>query len=85
MPSFDEAFGHCGMSPNPVSMAGGKVMMMCQLSATEQSLLSVSSFYMALGGALAAVTGNYFGRRGTFHFAWCPLGYRRRWYAGYVR
>lgn len=66
MPSFNKAFGHCGMGPNPMT---GKVMMMCQLSATQQSLISVSFLFMALGGALAGVTGNYFGRRGTIQFA----------------
>lgn len=70
MPSFIKAFGHCHMGPNP--LAGGKVMMMCHLSALEQSLISVSSIFMALGAILAGVTGHYFGRRGTIQFA-CAL------------
>lgn len=69
MPSYNKAFGHCGMAPNPET---GRVMMMCQLSATQQSLICVSSLFMALGGPIAGVTGNYFGRRGTIQIA-CVL------------
>ena len=66
MPSYNKAFGRCGMAPSPET---GQTTFMCQLSATQQSLISVGSLFQALGSALAGVTSNYFGRRGTIQFA----------------
>ena len=62
MPSYGRAFGHCQMTPDP---RNGNMIEMCTLSATQQSLVSVTSLFIALGGATAGVAGNYLGRRGT--------------------
>ena len=62
MPSFGRDFGKCAMAPSPTT---GQMTMICQLSALQQSLISLTSLFIALGGALAGVIGHYFGRRGT--------------------
>lgn len=37
----------------------------CAVTATQQSLISLTSLALAAGGVIAGVVGNYFGRRGT--------------------
>jgi SP family sugar:H+ symporter-like MFS transporter len=61
MQPYNKAFGTCAMKPN----AAGKVVETCAVTALQQSLISVTFLFVALGGATAGITGSYFGRRGT--------------------
>lgn len=58
---FNNAFGHCEEVPGP----DGQFTRVCLLSALEQSLVAVTSLFIALGSALSIITGVYLGRRGT--------------------
>lgn len=69
MPSYQSAFGSCETVDDKVT---GQPITLCQLSATQQSLVSVAILFMGLGGILSAPTGHYFGRRGTVLIA-CML------------
>ena len=62
MPSYNKAFGSCQMMPDPTTNQMGEV---CMLSATQQSITGVTTIFVAIGGALAGLTGHYLGRRGT--------------------
>jgi len=62
MPSYNKAFGTCHMVPDKVT---GQLVEQCHVTATQQSLTSVTSIFIAVGGALAGLTGRYIGRRGT--------------------
>lgn len=66
MPSYNTAFGLCEQVPDPVT---GLSIEHCALSTLQQSIISVAALFVALGGAFAAVTGAYIGRRGTLQFA----------------
>lgn len=68
MKSYNRDFGTCVYT----SGVGGTVVQTCSLTALQQSLVSLTFIFVALGGALAGVTGNYFGRRGTIQ-AGCLL------------
>ena len=61
MKPFNTAFGNCHEVPGP----SGNTVKMCQISALQQSLVSLTSLFTAVGAALSSVTGTYFGRRGT--------------------
>ncbi|KAL6243153.1 hypothetical protein RBB50_009704 [Rhinocladiella similis] len=61
MTPFNNAFGHCEEVPGP----NGQLTRVCLLSALEQSLVAVTSLFIALGSALSITTGVYLGRRGT--------------------
>lgn len=54
MSAFTRSFGDCSISGSP-----------CQLSALQQSLMSLTSLFIALGGALGGFPATYLGRRGT--------------------
>lgn len=66
MPSYKRAFGTCVATTDP---ATNETTTTCTLSATQQSLISVASLFMGLGGILSAPTGHYLGRRRTVAFA----------------
>lgn len=61
MKPFNTAFGECGNFPLPT----GQVVYTCRLTALQQSLVSLTSLFTAVGSLLSSVTGSYFGRRGT--------------------
>lgn len=56
MPPYKKAFGSC-------SVVKGAIV--CSLTTLQQSLVSVTFLFVAVGGVLGGVTGNYLGRRGT--------------------
>lgn len=62
MPPYNRAFGHCTTSRAPET---GLTTEKCELTATQQSLISLTSLFIAVGGALAGFSGRYLGRRGT--------------------
>lgn len=68
MPSYNNAFGVCHTVPNGT----GAMIEKCHVAATQQSLISLTSLFIALGGALSAPVGHYLGRRGTIQFG-CVL------------
>ncbi|KAN0099834.1 general substrate transporter [Hyaloscypha variabilis] len=57
MSTFQRSFGYAIKGP------GGKVVAY-QLTATQQSLTSISSLFTAIGCGTTGITGNYLGRRG---------------------
>lgn len=69
MSSFKSTFGTCSMVPNDVT---GKMEHVCKLTATAQSVVSLSSLFVAIGAGLSGIIGSYIGRRGTLH-AGCVL------------
>ncbi len=62
MPSFNRAFGPCQMVPDPIT---GESVELCQVTATQQSLISLTQLFGALGGILSGISSTYLGRRGT--------------------
>lgn len=56
--TFKSAFGKCG--PDPASGA-----ITCHISALQQSLVSLTGLFQALGGTLAGFAATYLGRRGS--------------------
>jgi sugar porter (SP) family MFS transporter len=76
MPSYNAAFGsQCQQVPVPGAPAG-TMMELCLLSATQQSLISVSFLFVAAGGAGAGAAGHWLGRRGALQLgsALCIAG-----------
>ncbi|KAJ6014610.1 mfs monosaccharide transporter protein [Penicillium herquei] len=73
MPSYKKAFGHCSHVPDP---ATGATTETCVLTTLQQSLISLSILFMAVGGALAGFFGAMFGRRATIQIAclFCIIG-----------
>ena len=61
MVPFNNAFGHCQKLPLP----SGQLVMVCRISALQQSLTSLTSLFTAVGAGLASLTGTYLGRRRT--------------------
>lgn len=57
MDPFKKAFGHCQSRESLDDI--------CELSAIQQSLVSVTSIFMALGGGFGGLVATYIGRRGT--------------------
>ena len=60
MPAFNNAFGSCNDVPDPVS---GKLMHLCRVTATQQSLISLTSLAIVVGSLLASPISQYLGRR----------------------
>lgn len=61
MQPFSKAFGTCVSTPGPT----GALIERCSVTALQQSLVSVTFLFVAVGGVLGGVTGTYLGRRGT--------------------
>ncbi len=61
MQPYNKDFGVCVVKTN----ANGVATTSCALTALQQSLVSLTFIFVALGGALAGLTGRYCGRRGT--------------------
>lgn len=61
MKPFNTAFGPCQEVPGPT----GTPVKMCRITALQQSLVSLTSLFTAVGSLLSSVTGTYVGRRGT--------------------
>ncbi|KAJ5631262.1 mfs monosaccharide transporter protein [Penicillium longicatenatum] len=72
MPAFQKAFGHCEQVRDPT----GAMIEQCVLTTLQQSLISVSILFMAVGCALAGFFGSVFGRRATIQIAclFCIVG-----------
>lgn len=68
MPSYRKAFGHCSPSLDPKTGSPET----CALTALQQSLISLSFLFMAVGSALAGLFGSTLGRKGTMQAA-CVL------------
>ena len=62
MQPYKKSFGRCLMQLDPKT---GTSIEVCSQTALQQSLVSLTLIFVALGGALSGVVGNYFGRRGT--------------------
>lgn len=61
MQPYNRAFGTCAMKPNPA----GAMVEKCALTPTQQSLISLTIVFIAIGSFVAGFTGNFLGRRGT--------------------
>lgn len=61
MQPYNRAFGHCG----PVPDGKGNVVVRCSLTATQQSMISLSIIFIAVGATIGGYLGRYLGRRGT--------------------
>ncbi len=61
MKPYNKDFGTCVTKPNAV----GVLTQTCAITALQQSLISVTFLFVAIGAAIAGVIGNYLGRRGT--------------------
>jgi sugar porter (SP) family MFS transporter len=57
MPSFKRSFGNC--------QSTGQATEDCELSAIQQSLMSITSIFIAVGGASGGLLATFLGRRGT--------------------
>lgn len=68
MQPFNKAFGTCTSTRN----AAGLLVEKCSVTALQQSLISVTFLFVAVGGVLGGATGTYLGRRGTIQFG-CVL------------
>ncbi|KAJ5929471.1 hypothetical protein N7454_006421 [Penicillium verhagenii] len=73
MPAYKKAFGHCQQVPDPVT---GASLEQCSLTTLQQSLISVSILFMAVGCAFAGIFGSMLGRRATIQIAclFCIIG-----------
>ncbi|CDM35927.1 hypothetical protein DTO013F2_3023 [Penicillium roqueforti] len=69
MPSYKHAFGSCVQVIDPNTYAE---IRHCSLTPLQQSLISLNFLFVAIGGAIAGMTGRYFGRRGSIQ-AGCTL------------
>jgi MFS transporter, SP family, sugar:H+ symporter len=61
MQSFNTAFGPCHEVPGPT----GAPVKLCHITALQQSLVSLTSLFTAVGSLLSTLSGTYLGRRGT--------------------
>jgi len=62
MEAYRRAFGFCALRTDP---ATGRTTEFCSQTALQQGLVSLTLIFVALGGAMSGVVGNYLGRRGT--------------------
>ena len=62
MAPYKRSFGRCRIQLNPTTGKEGQV---CQQTALQQGLVSLTLLFISLGGGISGVVGNYFGRRGT--------------------
>ncbi|KAF3027450.1 hypothetical protein E8E15_009406 [Penicillium rubens] len=69
MPSYKHAFGSCEQVLDPNTYAN---IQYCSLTPLQQSLISLNFLFIAIGGGIAGVTGQYIGRRGSIQ-AGCTL------------
>ena len=70
MQAFQKSFGTCTMAPNP---ATGVMEEVCTLSAVAQSMVAISSLFMALGSLVSAIPGHFWGRKGTIWVGCCLI------------
>ncbi|CAI7599448.1 unnamed protein product [Penicillium palitans] len=69
MPSYKHAFGSCEQVLDPNTYAH---IQHCSLTPLQQSIISLNFLFIAIGGGIAGVTGQYIGRRGSIQ-AGCTL------------
>ena len=62
MAPYRRSFGRCRIQSDP---ATGEQVQVCQQTALQQGLVSLTLLFIALGGGVSGAVGNYFGRRGT--------------------
>ncbi|CAG8388714.1 unnamed protein product [Penicillium salamii] len=62
MPSYKRTFGSCEQVIDPETYAN---IEHCTLTPLQESLISLNYLFIALGGGLAGLTGQYCGRRGS--------------------
>lgn len=60
MKPYTKDFGTCMSTPD----ATGVMVETCTITALQQSLISLTFLFVALGSAIGGITGNYLGRRG---------------------
>ena len=63
MPTFNQDFGHCQSVHS--AAPGGPPETLCAISSLQQSLVSLSNLFAALGSIMAGIFGAKLGRRGT--------------------
>lgn len=66
MPSFQKAFGHC---KNIIDPDTGINIESCNLSTLQDSLISISLLFMAVGSVISGICGSRIGRRNTIQIA----------------
>ncbi|KAJ5099489.1 mfs monosaccharide transporter protein [Penicillium argentinense] len=73
MPSYQKAFGHCETKFDPNTQDQVEI---CDLNTLQQSLISISILFIALGCILSGFCGSKLGRRGTIQVAcvFCVFG-----------
>jgi len=62
MPSYNKTFGSCEQVLDPDTYAD---IQHCTLTPLQQSLISLNYLFIAVGGGIAGLTGQYCGRRGS--------------------
>lgn len=62
MPSYKRTFGSCEQVLDPDTYAN---IQHCTLTPLQQSLVSLNNLFLALGGGISGLTGQYCGRRGS--------------------
>jgi SP family sugar:H+ symporter-like MFS transporter len=62
MQSYRKSFGRCAPKTDPQT---GTTAVVCSQTALQQGLVSLTLLFIALGGAISGIVGNYLGRRGT--------------------
>ncbi|EXJ64254.1 hypothetical protein A1O7_00590 [Cladophialophora yegresii CBS 114405] len=62
MAPYRKSFGRCAPKTD---LETGITAVVCSQTALQQGLVSLTLLFVALGGAISGITGNYLGRRGT--------------------
>ena len=63
MQPFNRSFGSCALEPVPPPAPAGTTAVLCALTATQQSVISIYLLFMALGAACSSVVGIFLGRK----------------------
>lgn len=63
MQPFNRSFGTCALEPVPPPAPAGTKAMVCALSATQQSVISIYLLFMAFGAGSSALAGSFLGRK----------------------
>ncbi|KAJ5087753.1 hypothetical protein N7456_011369 [Penicillium angulare] len=69
MPSYKKAFGTCSELMDPKT---GEIVEQCFITPLQQSLISLNYMFIGIGGGVSALSGRFFGRRGTIQIG-CAL------------
>ena len=63
MQPFNKSFGSCALEPLPPPAPAGTTAVLCTLSATQQSVISIYLLFLALGAGCSSIAGTYLGRK----------------------